>query len=297
MSINKLALVGIGKIARDQHIPAIGNDPEWMLSATVSRNASVDGIENYTSIEALINARPDIRTISLAIPTKPRFDYARKALAAGLNVMLEKPPGASLAECLSLESMARMQGVSLYATWHARHAEGISQAREWLAERSLKRLHVNWKEDVRTWHPGQEWVWEPGGLGVFDPGINALSIMTEILPVPVHLASATLEIPSNRQTPIAAVLKFSHPNGADVHCDFDWREPGDPIWQVAIETDNDELELSFGSASMNIEYQRLYRRMAELTREGAVEMDLSPLTHVADAYMLGRRVDVEPFHF
>lgn len=295
--MSKIALVGIGKIARDQHIPAIDNDPEWMLSATVSRNASVDGIENYTSIEALINARPDIRTISLAIPTKPRFDYAQKALAAGLHVMLEKPPGASLAECLNLESMARLQGVALYATWHARHADGISQAREWLADRSLIRLHVNWKEDVRAWHPGQEWIWEPGGLGVLDPGINALSIMTEILPVPVHLVSATLEIPSNRQTPIAAALKFSHPHGADVRCNFDWRQPGEPIWQVTIETDDDALELSFGSTSMDVEYQRLYRRMAQLTQDGEVEMDLSPLTHVADAYMLGRRVDVEPFHF
>jgi D-galactose 1-dehydrogenase len=25
-------------------------------------------------------------------------------------------------------------------------------------------------------------VFEPGGMGVFDPGINALSILTEILP-------------------------------------------------------------------------------------------------------------------
>ena len=32
------------------------------------------------------------------------------------------------------------------------------------------------------WHPGQEWIWQAGGFGVFDPGINALSIVTRILP-------------------------------------------------------------------------------------------------------------------
>ena len=46
----------------------------------------------------------------------------------------------------------------------------------------MKRLLVTWKEDVRHWHPGQQWIWEAGGFGVFDPGINALSIVTKIMP-------------------------------------------------------------------------------------------------------------------
>ena len=65
-------------------------------------------------------------------------------------------------------------------------------------------LKVTWKEDVRHWHPGQEWIWEPGGFGVFDPGINALSIVTKILPEPIFADSATIEVPANTATPIAA---------------------------------------------------------------------------------------------
>lgn len=293
----QIALVGIGKIARDQHIPAIEADSEWSLAATVSRNASVDGVENYRTLNALLAARPDIDTISLAIPAQPRFDYARQAIEAGRHVMLEKPPGVSMAECQNLEVLARRRGVSLYATWHARHAEGIAEARNWLATRTLKRLQINWKEDVRMWHPGQEWVWEPGGLGVFDPGINALSIMTGILPVPVHLTEATLHVPANRQTPIAASLCFHHPDGAEVQAEFDWRQSGDPLWEILIETDDDSRELSFGAASMDIEYRRLYRHMAKLVGTATVDMDLSPLTHVADAFMLGRRISTEPFFF
>lgn len=294
---NGIALVGIGKIARDQHIPAIDADPHWTLAATVSRNASVDGVDNYPTLEALLAARPDIGTISLAIPAQPRFDYASLAINAGRHVMLEKPPGVSVAECRALESLARRRGVSLYASWHARHAEGVSAARNWLTSRTLTRLHINWKEDVRVWHPGQEWVWEPGGLGVFDPGINALSIMTEILPVPVHLTAATLETPLGRQTPIAASLSFHHPDGADVRADFDWRLTGEPLWNISLETDEGSLELSFGAASMDVEYQRLYHRMAELVTHSDIDVDLSPLMHVADAFMLGRQISVEPFDF
>ncbi len=293
----QIALVGIGKIARDQHIPAITADPAWTLAATVSRNASVDGVDNYRSLEALLAARPDIDTISLAIPVQPRFDHARQALLAGRHVMLEKPPGVSVSECHSLQTLAREQGVSLYATWHARHAEGVANAREWLALRRLKRLQICWKEDVRVWHPDQEWVWDPGGLGVFDPGINALSILTDLLPVPVHLHAAHLEVPSNRQTPIAASLYFSHPGGARVEAEFDWRQTGDPVWKFMIDTDEGSRLLSFGAASMDIEYRRLYQRMAELVVDASMDMDLTPLTHVADAFMLGRRSSTEPFFF
>ena len=39
----------------------------------------------------------------------------------------------------------------------------------------------------------------------------------------------------------------------------------------------------------------LYRRFVELTATGASDVDLAPLVHVADAFLLGRRRDVEPF--
>ena len=43
------------------------------------------------------------------------------------------------------------------------------------------------------------------------------------------------------------------------------------------------------------EYRGIYRRFVELIANGVSDVDLSPLVHVADAFMLGRRRDVEPF--
>ncbi len=304
----KLALVGIGKIARDQHIPAISGNPDWSLEAVVSRNAQVDGVDSFASMEELLEKRPDIGTISLAIPPQPRFDYAAMALKAGKHVMLEKPPGQSLAECFTLENMARESGVSIFATWHSRYADCVPELKAWLAERRLKRLKITWKEDVRRWHPGQEWIWEPGGMGVFDPGINALSILTEILPHPVHLSAATLEFPENRATPIAAQLTFADPAGADVSADFDWRQEGPQTWDIEIATDRGNARLSLGGERLEIdgetavnganhEYANLYRRMADLVKTGESDMDLSPMIHVCDAFSLGRREIVDAFDF
>lgn len=304
----KLALVGIGKIARDQHIPSIVSNPDWSLQAAVSRHASIDGLDHYEALDELLDSRPDITTISLAIPPQPRFEYAAQALKAGKNVMLEKPPGQSLAECYTLENLAKEHGVSIFATWHSRYADCVPDLKSWLSSRVIRKLLITWKEDVRRWHPGQEWIWEPGGMGVFDPGINALSILTEILPYPVHLSEATLEFPENRSTPIAADLTFVDPTGADMSAVFDWREDGPQNWDIDVETDQGRARLSEGGAKLEIdgtlvkqgadhEYANLYARMAELVKHGKSDMDLSPMIHVCDAFSLGRRLTSDAFHY
>ena len=49
---------------------------------------------------------------------------------------------------------------------------------------------------------------------MFDPGINALSIATRILPERLFVREATLLFPENRQTPIAARIAFDGSDGA-----------------------------------------------------------------------------------
>jgi D-galactose 1-dehydrogenase len=302
-----IALLGIGKIARDQHIPAIAESSGFALAATVSRSGGVDGVENHNDIAGLLAARPDIRAVSLCMPPVPRFDIATAALAAGKHVMLEKPPGATVSEVLKLERLARAKGVTLFATWHSRHAAGVAQARAYLRDAQIRHVQIDWKEDVRRWHPGQDWIWQAGGLGVFDPGINALSIMTEILPNPVHLTAATLAFPDNCETPIAADLAFAGPAGMTVDAVFDWRQEGPQSWNITVDTTHGQLRLTDGGATLLIdgmaqkaegpgEYPGLYHRFAELIEAGQSDVDISPLQHVADAFMLGRREVVAAFY-
>ena len=311
MSLTDIALVGVGKIARDQHLPAIHDGGRFRLAATVSRSGGVEGVENFPTLEALLSARPDIGVVSFCTPPQVRYAGARAALEAGRHVMLEKPPGASLSEVQDLAALAEARGLTLYATWHSRMADGVAGAKAWLAERQVRRLTITWKEDVDQWHPGQTWIWEAGGLGVFDPGINALSIVTEILPVPIHVTGADLHIPANCQTPIAAQLTFAGPEGLTGAADLDWREQGDPLWRIEVETDEGRLTLDRGGAVLAIdgaapaaretepelqgEYPRLYARLAELLDHDAREVDLRPQTLVADAFLLGRRIEVAPY--
>ncbi|XNY06618.1 Gfo/Idh/MocA family protein [Sinorhizobium meliloti] len=307
MSPINIAIVGVGKIVRDQHLPALAKNADYRLIAAASRHGTVDGIDNFKSIEAMIDAVPAVEAVSLCMPPQYRYEAARTALAAGKHVFLEKPPGATLSEVADLEALAEEKGVSLFASWHSRYAPAVEAAKTFLASAAICNVRIIWKEDVRHWHPNQEWIWAAGGLGVFDPGINALSIMTHILPRPVFITSATLEFPENRDAPIAATIAFSDAEKLDVAAEFDWRQTGKQSWDIVAETDAGGMVLSEGGAKLAIdgkivheepeqEYPMLYRRFAEIIKAGRSDVDLAPLRHVADAFMLGRRKFVEAFH-
>jgi D-galactose 1-dehydrogenase len=301
----KLAVVGVGKIVRDQHLPTLAKDGNYQLVAAASRHGKVDGIPNFPTIEAMLDGAPDIEAVSLCMPPQARYDAARTALLAGKHVFLEKPPGATVSEVEDLKRIATQKGVTLFASWHSRYAPAVEAARKFLASTTIKSAAIIWKEDVRRWHPNQDWIWEPGGFGVFDPGINALSIATHILP-PMFITAATLDFPENRDAPVAAKMEFRTSRGLPVTMDLDWLQTGPQTWDIVAETEAGKMVLSSGGAKLAIdgkpvqdeperEYPELYRLFASLVREGKSDVDLAPLQHVADAFMLGKRHVVAPF--
>ena len=302
----RLAIVGLGKIARDQHLGAIEATDGIELVAVASRNATLPGVASFDDIDELLASDVEVDAVSLCTPPQGRFAQARAALSAGKHVMLEKPPGVTLSEVHALEALAKANGVSLFATWHSREAAAVEPARALLADRTLRRVVVEWKEDVRHWHPGQAWIWEPGGLGVFDPGINALSIVTRILPEAFHLTRSDLFFPENRAAPIAAKLAFETGSGVPVEAEFDWRQTGPQTWDIRIDTQEGPVVLTHGGSRLIVdgeprivekdqEYRNLYRHFVSLVGDSLIDADFSPLVHIADAFMLGRRTGVEAF--
>ena len=306
MTALRIAIVGFGKIARDQHVGAIAATQGAVLAAVASRNASLPGLPHFATIEDLLEKGPEIDAVSLCTPPQVRRAQAAAALAAGKHVMLEKPPGIGVAELDPLVAMAADAKRTLFATWHSRHAPAVEPAREWLAGCRIKSVRIIWKEDVRVWHPGQTWIWEPGGLGVFDPGINALSILTRILPKPVFVTAAELAFPANCQSPIAANLTLTDISGLPITAEFDFRQTGPQSWDIVAETDQGQMTLSRGGRIMAVdgkvvadapdeEYRELYRHFVKLAASGASDVDLAPLRLVADSFLLGKRSIVEPF--
>ena len=310
MTAIDLAIIGFGKIAREQHRPALEASAGFNLAATVDPFNTAEGITAYRDVTGFLAERPEVGAVALCTPPQVRFAVAREALLAGRHVLLEKPPGTSVSEVMVLERIAKEQGKTLFTAWHSQFAPGIPGARDWLADRKITAITVTWREDVRRWHPGQDWIFAPGGTGVFDPGINAYSILTHILPVGLYTTKAELVFPENRDTPIAARLEMLTEEGAPVDLDFDFRETGVQTWDMRIETDRGVMELSQGGATITAdgavlaaegalagEYDRIYARFADLIAAGESDVDIAPFRHVADAMMLGRRVQTDAFEW
>jgi predicted dehydrogenase len=306
----RIGIIGFGKIAEDQHVPSIRGNPRFELAATVSRQGKgVEGVPCFASHREMLEKVEGLEAVAVCTPPSARHQIARECIEAGLHTLLEKPPGVTLAEVEHLACLSAGRQVSLFATWHARHNPAVAAAAERLAGQDIKAMEIVWHEDVRKWHPGQQWIWEPGGFGVFDPGINALSIATKIYPGELFVREAELSFPENKQAPIAARLRFASSAGdGQFSADFNWRHSGGEAWNIHVTLgDGTQLKLIEGGSRLFVgeeeqqvppghgEYPSIYADFVDLIDERRSDVDIRPLRLVADAYLAGRRSSVEPF--
>jgi D-galactose 1-dehydrogenase len=308
----RIGIIGIGKITQDQHLPVIAKDSRFQLAGLVSqRGLQQPGVPTFRTPGELYAALPDLDAVAICTPPSVRHAIAREALDAGKHVLLEKPPAPTMAEMNDLTAYAATRGKVIFATWHSQYNAAVDEAKKRLAGRKIRSLAIEWKEDVRRWHPGQEWIWDAGNFGVFDPGINALSILSKIMPAPTFVKSATLVYPANRDTPIAASLVLtslaSENASSKIIAEFDWRQEGDQSWNIDIAVaDGAALRLTHGGSKLFVdgaltveapmaEYEGIYRHFAELLDGGRSSMDAAPFQLVADAFLVGRRLTTDAF--
>ena len=303
MSPVRIAIIGFGKIARDQHAPAIAETDGFELVATVSRNDSrIEGIPSYASLEALIASGHRVDAVALCTPPEGRSRMAMTAADQGWDILLEKPPGVKSAEVIALADHMQKAGRTLFTTWHSQHNSAVDAATQRLADQDVRAMRIDWREDVHKWHPGQKWIWEAGGFGVFDPGINALSIATRIMPRPLTVERAQLTIAENHKSPIAVDLEFGE--GLSAH--FDWRETGAECWRIEVQTARETLLLDKGGSALWVngrceiavpsrEYQSIYNHFASLLRTRQSHVDVAPLCLVESAQAIGEVKRVSAF--
>ena len=307
--MTRIGIIGFGKIAADQHAPTIREGGRFELVAATNRSPlALDGVATFQDHGAMLR-EVEMEAVAVCTPPGVRYALARDCLLAGKHVMLEKPPGVTLGEVEALARLAGERGLSLMTTWHAQENAAVAATAELLQDGPVASVNIVWHEDVRKWHPGQTWIWEPGGFGVFDPGINALSVLTRILPAAVIVRGARLFVPENKAMPIAAELEMASPavTGA-ITASFDFRYTQGESWTMEIAAASGRrVTLGDGGARLLVdgaervgrgddgEYRELYAAFAELIEAGRSHVDLEPLRVVADAFMMGERTTVEAF--
>ena len=306
----RIGVVGLGQIARKRHLPAIAGNPDFELAglASLGGGAQIGGLPVHDDHRAMLAAcRPD--AVAICTPPAARFAIARDALRAGMHVLLEKPPAATMGEAEALVALAAREGRVLFATWHSQYNTAVEAARRFLTGRRVATLRVDWNEDFRTFHPDQDWIWEVDGLGVFDMAINALSVISRLFEAPPFVRDAELRIAADHAAPLSAVLRFGTLDDAagPMEMHTDWDQPGPERRELRLTTAcGHRLELLDSCGTLMIdgavavkeeraEYPMLYARFAGLVREGRCDADLAPLRMTLDALALGRRTPLPAY--
>lgn len=302
----RIAIVGFGKIAADQHVPSIAANPRLELAATVSRSGTGPK-PSFTSVEELLASGLELDAVAITTPPSVRYAIARPCIDAGLHLLLEKPPTVTLGEIGDLACLAEARPVTLMTTWHAQENPAVAAAAQALAGEPIASMKIVWHEDVHKWHPGQRWIWEPGGFGVFDPGINAFSILTKIFPGKLFVSESDLHFPEDSDTPVAADIRFSSPVAdGPLDCSLDFRRTEGEEWTITIATGSGrEVRLTDGGSRLFLdgaeqecegagEYPALYKRFVDLIDERRSQVDTAPLRLVADTLLVARRHSVAP---
>jgi predicted dehydrogenase len=299
----RLALIGLGFIGRRRHIPIIAGHPRFELVAAARPRGgfAIDDVRLYADYHDLLEQEGEIDAVSICTQPRIRYDIAMAAIRAGRHVLMEKPPTTTLGELDALSAAGAERGVTLMVGWHSQFNVAVERAAALLAGKQVASLELVWEEDPGFWHPNQSWIWEPGGFGVFDAGVNALSILCKIWPGPLIVEAATLTVAAGAATPVAAEIAFrpTIPGGA-LHATMDWRAKADRRF-ISIET-TDGLRIGLTESGRHLsvdgarvveednhEYERIYDRFAELIEGRQSAVDQRPLRLVSDICLIAKR--------
>jgi predicted dehydrogenase len=181
-----LGIIGYGNIGKLQwKILTLSDQTDFRVSAVSDLNpySIPAGTKFYQDYHQLL-ADPDISAVSICTPPDSHFAIAKNALMAGKHVLVEKPPALNVEQCRSLIDLAKDSNKTLFMAFHARYHSAVEAAKLALKNKNIRRIVVTYKEYVLNYHSVDNWVFNPlisGGGVLMDSGINALSVINEIL--------------------------------------------------------------------------------------------------------------------
>ncbi|NUU62541.1 Gfo/Idh/MocA family protein [Paenibacillus agri] len=136
----RVALVGIGGIARKVYLPLLANHPQVEVAGVLSRSATTvqDTLETYrfpqgtTDLNELLSW--DVDAVFVHSPTPSHYDIVMKCLERRVSVYVDKPLSYNLKESQEMASFAQEQGVLLAVGFNRRYAPLYMTAKAWLEQ-------------------------------------------------------------------------------------------------------------------------------------------------------------------
>ena len=201
----KLALLGTGKIVHDA-LTALESVPEIQKVCIFARPHSEEkaralteqyGIpEVYTDYDLLLDLA-DIDYVYVGLVNSAHYSYAKKALEAGKNVIMEKPFTSTLAEAEEIRSLAEQKGLFVIEAVTNLHSAVMDHARALIPKigpvRMVQSNYSQYSSRYDRYRRGEvEPCFDPAlsGGSLYDINIYNLNLMAELFGQPEEVRYA-----------------------------------------------------------------------------------------------------------
>jgi scyllo-inositol 2-dehydrogenase (NADP+) len=219
-----VGLIGLGLAGRAFHAPVIRAVPGLRLAAILQRTGNeaaekFPGVRIVRSLEELLAIR-EIRLIVIATPNDSHFPLAQQCLAAGRDVLVDKPFTTTLEEAVALVQFAKQQG-RLITVYQNRRYDGDFQLVKQLASSGELGRIVSFECNYDRYRPNLKpgaWRERTGpGTGIFfDIAPHVFDFALSLFGMP---ASLTADIRIEREGALvddAFDVVFHYPGGPRV---------------------------------------------------------------------------------
>ncbi|WET00395.1 Gfo/Idh/MocA family oxidoreductase [Chryseobacterium arthrosphaerae] len=141
MQLVKAGLCAFGMSGKVFHAPFLKEHPGFFLSGIVERSKeeSKDKYPEatiYRSVEEMLE-KADIELVIINTPVQTHYEYARKALEAGKNIIVEKPFTVNVSEAEELVKLAEDKGLFLSVYQNRRFDRDFLKVKEILSSDKL----------------------------------------------------------------------------------------------------------------------------------------------------------------
>jgi predicted dehydrogenase len=231
-----IAVVGLGKLALDEVLPAFAESKHAHLVALVSGSPDKQRViarqygvppeacYSYATM-ARMRDNPAIQIVYVITPNALHRDHVVAAAQAGKHVICEKPMATSAADCRDMIAACKRAGVKLMIAYRMQYQPHSRQAIRMAREGKLGRLQL--MDMINNQNQGDPAQWRQdkrlaGGGSLPDVGLYCLNTARAVLGEEPIEVSATIWSPPGDQrfreveSNVAFTLRF--PSGAIANC-------------------------------------------------------------------------------
>lgn len=171
MQLVKAGLCAFGMSGKVFHAPFLKEHPGFFISAVVERSKEESKVKYpeatiYRSVEEMLQ-QADVELVIINTPVQTHYEYAKKALEAGKNIIVEKPFTVNVSEAEELVQLAEEKGLFLSVYQNRRFDRDFLQVQKILNDKktgNIKEVEIRF-DRFRTKASGKQHKESPDQLG------------------------------------------------------------------------------------------------------------------------------------